>query len=113
MEKSFDLVAIGDCATDAFIRLKEAHVNCRVDNTSCEICMSFGDKIPYEFSVVVPGVGNSANAAVSGARLGLSTALVSDIGGDQYGTEVLAALKGNRVASDFVRVHKNLKSNYH
>ena len=113
MQKSFDLVAIGDTATDAFIRLKEAHINCRVDTARCEICMSFGDKIPYEFSVIVPGVGNSANAAVSGARLGLSTALVSDIGDDYYGKEVLSSLSKNRVATDFVRIHKNKPTNYH
>ena len=113
MSKSFDLIAIGDTATDAFIRLKEARVNCRIDTKRCEICMSFGDKIPYEFSVVVAGVGNSANAAVSGARLGLSTALVSDIGEDHYGKEVLASLSQNRVATDFIRSHKNKPTNYH
>ena len=113
MSKSFDLVTIGDTATDVFIRLEEAHVNCRVDTARCEICMSFGDKIPYESATVVAGVGNSANAAVSGARLGLSTALVSDIGNDMYGKEVLASLSENRVATDFVRTHEGRATNYH
>ncbi|MCE9644343.1 carbohydrate kinase family protein [Candidatus Parcubacteria bacterium] len=113
MSKPFDLVAIGDTATDAFIRLKEAHVNCRIDTKACEICMSFGDKIPYESATIIAGVGNSANAAVSGARLGLSTALVSDIGNDLYGKEVLASLSGNRVATDFVRTHEKKTTNYH
>lgn len=113
MSKSFDLVTIGDTATDAFIRLKEARVNCWIDNDRCQLCMNFGDKVPYESVTVVAGVGNSANAAVSGARLGLSTALVSDIGKDRYGEEIIASLRENRVGTDFVRAHAGAKSNYH
>ena len=44
----------------------------------------FGDKVPYESVNVIPAVGNSPNAAVaSTARLGLSTALMTNMGDDQ------------------------------
>ena len=59
-----DFVAIGDIATDAFIRLKDANVHCDINIEKCELGVSFGDKIPYEFVEVVPAVGNAANAAV-------------------------------------------------
>ena len=64
-----DFVAIGDTTVDEFIRLKEARVNCDINNQDCTISMKWGDKIPYDFSVLVPGVGNAANAAGAAARL--------------------------------------------
>ena len=70
-KKKIDFLAIGDITTDAFIRLKDAEVHCSVNNEKCELCVSFGDKVPYEFVEVVRAVGNSANAAVSASRLGL------------------------------------------
>ena len=65
MEKSLDFVAIGDITTDAFIRLENAEVHCDINKEKCQICLSFKDKVPYEFVKIVPAVGNSANAAVS------------------------------------------------
>lgn len=113
MQEKIDFVAIGDTVTDAFIRLKDASVHCDVNKESCEICMRFGDKIPYEEVYVIPAVGNSANAAVSAARLGLKTAFVADIGDDYYGKECLDALKSEKIDSEFVRVHAGQKTNYH
>lgn len=108
-----DLVAIGDITTDAFIKLKEASVNCDIDRARCTITMAFGDKIPYELVEVVRAVGNSANASVSASRLGLSSALVSDIGDDENGRECLESLKKDKVAVDFINIHKGEKTNYH
>lgn len=113
MSKPFDLLTVGDCAIDAFIRLKEARVHCRLDQERCEICMNFGDKIPYEFAEEVAGVGNSANAAVCAARLGLSAALLSDTGKDTNGERVISSLSGNRVHTGFIRSHPGKFTNYH
>ena len=111
--KSIDMVAIGDITTDAFIRLKEAQVHCKLNTNDCEICMKFGDKIPFEYVKVVKAVGNAANAAVSGARLGLCSALISNVGGDQNGKECLVELQNNKVITSFVKVHKDKPTNYH
>ncbi len=109
----FDFVAIGDIVTDAFIRLKNAELHCDINHEHCEICLDFGAKIPYESVTVVPAVGNSPNAAVAAARLGLKTALVTDLGADHYGDEAIATLKQNSVETDFVRRHEGQKTNYH
>ncbi|MBI2624412.1 carbohydrate kinase family protein [Candidatus Parcubacteria bacterium] len=113
MAERYDFLAIGDVVTDAFIRLKEASVHCTINREKCEICMAFTDKIPYESVTIVPAVGNSPNAAVSASRLGLKSALVSDVGGDYFGTECLEALKVESVSAEFVRVHQDHKTNYH
>jgi sugar/nucleoside kinase (ribokinase family) len=113
MDNFYDFIAIGDTVTDAFIRLKDAAVTCDINREKCMICLRFKDKIPYESVTVVPAVGNSANASVSAARLGLKSALVSNIGDDYFGKECLDALIKEKVATEFVKIHKDQKTNYH
>ena len=113
MKSEYDFIAIGDTVTDAFIRLREAEVHCDINKEQCTICMRFADKIPYESVTVVPAVGNSANAAVSAARLGLHSALVSNIGDDYFGKECLEALAGEHVGTEFVKTNAGMKTNYH
>lgn len=108
-----DFIAIGDVTTDAFIKLKDAKVSCDVNHENCIISMRFGDKIPYEEVKVVPAVGNSANAAVSAARLGLKSAFVSHVGDDYPGEEALGVLKKEGVATKFIKINKGMRTNYH
>lgn len=112
-KKQYDLIAIGDTVVDAFIKLKDAHINCKINSSDCEICMKFGDKIPFEFAEVCYGVGNSANAAVSTSRLGLKTAIITNIGADNDGQKVLENFKKEKVATEFIKKHSGIKTNYH
>lgn len=109
----YDFVAIGDITTDAFIRLKDASLNCDINHEHCKICLSFGDKVPYESVTVIPAVGNSPNVAVSAARLGLKSALVTSIGDDVSGRECLAALANEGVGTEYISINNGLKTNYH
>ncbi len=108
-----DFIAIGDTATDEFIKLKEARVNCDVDDQNCTISMKWGDKIPFEFSVLIPGVGNAANAAVAAARLGLSSGFVSNVGNDRFGEETLKTFKREGVDTKYIAVNDGLPTNHH
>lgn len=108
-----DFLAIGDITTDAFIRLNEAHVMCGIDKANCQLCLKFADKVPFESVTVVKAVGNSANAAVAAARLGLRSALISDIGKDQNGKDCLAQLKKEGVGKAYVTAHRGMLTNYH
>lgn len=113
--KNLDFIAFGDMVIDAFIRLGDeshAHINQAVDGVR-EIALPFGDKIPFEFAKEVVAVGNSANAAVSAARLGLSTGLIVDIGDDENGKKCLRQLEKEGVSTEFVHTHKDKHTNYH
>ncbi|MBI2609927.1 carbohydrate kinase family protein [Candidatus Giovannonibacteria bacterium] len=112
MEK-YDFISIGDTVTDAFIKLKDTSAHLDIDKGTRELCMGFADKIPYEDVFVVPAVGNSANAAVAAARLGLKSALVSNVGGDYFGDECLEALRKENVGTNFVIKNTGRKTNYH
>ncbi len=109
----FNFVAIGDIVTDAFIKLKNADIHTDEAKHRKELCVSFGDKIPYEFVKVVSAVGNSANAAVATSRLGLKSALITNQGNDEVGLKNLEALRKEGVSTDFVVSHDGIVSNYH
>jgi sugar/nucleoside kinase (ribokinase family) len=111
--KPLDVLAIGDTTIDAFIRLKDARVHCSIDDEKCEICLRFADKVPYDSVTVVPAVGNSANAAVSCARLGLRSGLLAVVGNDQNGETCLLALKKENVDTRYMRTQKGIDTNYH
>lgn len=108
-----EFLAVGDIVTDAFIRLKDAKVHCRLDNEDCEICMRWGDKIPYDFHEIVPAVGNAANAAVAAARLGVSSALRAYVGKDAYGAQCLEVLQREGVEVAYMETAAGKATNYH
>lgn len=110
-----DFVGIGDTVVDAFIRLKpdQAHAVCKIDNSSCEICMPFGAKVPYDFVRVVHAVGNSANACVSASRLGLKSALITNLGKDEDGAKCLESLTKDGVGTGYIKQYPDIKTNYH
>ena len=112
MEK-IDFLAIGDIVIDAFIKLKQADIQGVPDTKDYKICVPFAEKVQYEDVFVIPAVGNAANAAVSAARLGLNTALVTNLGDDRDGEDCLTTLKKNNIKTDFVKINKGLKTNYH
>ena len=112
--KKIDFLAIGDIVIDAFIKLKDAHIHKGIDDSeSSELCVRFGDKVPYESVTVIPAVGNSPNAAVAAARLGLSSAVMTNIGNDLNGKDCLNSLKKDKVNTKYVQIEKNKKTNYH
>ncbi len=110
---ALDFLAVGDIVTEPFIRLKEARVHCNIDDEACEICMRWGDKIPYEKAILMAAVGNASNAAVSAARLGLSSALRAYVGDDRYGPECLEVLKKEGVDTQFMVTEAGKPTNYH
>lgn len=111
MEKPADFIAIGDTVIDAFIKLEMGHV--QESAKGAELCMPYGAKVPFESVTVIPAVGNSANAAVSAARLGVTSALVSFLGDDANGKECLATLEKEGVGIQFLTKEMGKPTNYH
>jgi sugar/nucleoside kinase (ribokinase family) len=107
-----DFLAIGDIVTEPFIRLKEAEVFTKEDG-SVRLSISWGDKIPYEFEIPLPAVGNAANASVSAARLGLSSGLNAYVGKDSLGDECLEVLKKEHVNTDYMVQEAGKETNHH
>jgi sugar/nucleoside kinase (ribokinase family) len=111
--KPVDFLAIGDPVVDEFIELQDASVHCDIDNENCTISMRWGDKIPFKSAVLIAGVGNSANAAVSAARLGLSSALLGIVGKDRYGEEIFEVYKNEGLDRDYLSMQEGVPTNHH
>ncbi len=114
-QTQYDFVAIGDIVVDAFIELDRdsADVSTDMDTGRLTLHMPFGQKLPYKDVDVVYAVGNSPNAAVSAHRLGLRSALVSNLGHDRNGDDCLTQLRKEGVDTDFVKIHEGKMTNYH
>ena len=113
METKLDFLAIGDVATNSFIRLKDATVNCDIRHEHCQICLDFGEKVPYDFVERIAAAGNGPNAAVAAARLGLNVAVVGDIGDDEGGQACIDTFKKEGVSSNFITKHQSKPTNHH
>lgn len=110
-----DFLAIGDIVVDTFIKLKdgEAEVTCDERGENCRLSMRFPDKIPFESATPVPAVGNSPNAAVAAARLGVSSALISWIGNDKDGAACKEALEREGVSTAYLTAEDGKTTNSH
>jgi len=114
MDQPIDLMSVGDIVTDAFIKLldNEEKLEHQKDGSTW-LAIPFGTKIPFDHVEVIPAVGNASNAAVAFARLKLTSSFVTNVGGDQEGRDMIAALHKEKVDTRFVRVNPGNKSNYH
>ena len=112
-KKQIDFLAIGDIVVDAFIRIENAKVEKDKEKGIFNLCISFGNKIPYKSVEVVNAVGNSPNAAVSANRLGLNASLVTNMGSDRDGDACMEALQKEGVSTEFVNRHDDFVTNYH
>lgn len=110
-KEKIDFLAIGDIVVDEFIHLKDAEE--LMNHGTLELCVRFGDKVPYDSATLVPAVGNSPNASVAAARLGLTSALVTHIGDDKYGEDCLASLKNDKVITNYVEKETGKVTNHH
>ena len=108
-----DVLAIGDVVTDAFIKLLDDRAVTYDNDQGKWLAMPFATKIPFDHATIIEGVGNAANAAVSFARLGLRSGLVSNVGSDQHGRDMIAALHKSKVDARFVHINSGKISNYH
>jgi 2-dehydro-3-deoxygluconokinase len=107
----YDFVAFGDIVIDAFIKLKDAEE--MVHHGVRELCVRFGEKVPFESVTEVLSVGNGPNAAVAAHKLGLSVGLVVHIGDDVNGERCIEDLKSRGIDTSLISRDAGFKTNYH
>lgn len=108
------ILAIGDIFTDAFIKLNEDVARVETDEKGEKrISLPLGSKPPYDGVDIVQGVGPAPNAAVSTARLGVRTGLVSFLGDDQVGKDAITYLTTENVETAGLSVQEGMKTSYY
>ena len=111
--KKLDVLSVGDVVTDAFIKLDDDKAWSEERDGQKILSMPFATKIPFDHAEVIEAVGNASNAAVAFARLGLSSGLVSNVGEDAWGRDIINSLKSKKVDTRFVHINPDKVSNYH
>lgn len=108
----FDVIAIGDSTLDVFLQIHEATVACQLKKEQCLLCLEYAQKIPIEGVIKIPGAGNASNVAVASRRLGFKSAIVSIIGRDETGDQIMSGWKNNSVATNHVQRDAKHETNY-
>ncbi len=106
-----ELLTIGDVAMDVFLVPSESEAVCRLDSKDCLICFSYGEKIPVKSLEYSVG-GNAANNVVGCRRLGVRAGLVSTLGGDSVGNQIVEKLEQEGVDMTFVVQQPEARSNF-
>jgi sugar/nucleoside kinase (ribokinase family) len=91
-QKQLDVLSVGDVVTDAFVKLLDDQAKVEKTDKGPWLSMPFGTKVPFDHAEVIAAVGNAANASVAFAKLGLKSGLVANVGGDDWGREMIAGL---------------------
>lgn len=112
LKKRLDFVGIGDTVTDTFIELIDAWIENDNPQKTRELCMRFGDKIPYTNEVTIYGTGNANNATHAAMKLGLKTGVITNIGDDGAGDETLKHFSKNGISIKNVFTHQNKNTNH-
>lgn len=110
----FDLISIGDSVIDTFIPLLDAQIESVKFNEKIKLCLPFGSKVPVGESISMVA-GNAANNAVGSSRLGLKTAIytnVGNLGDEKYDDRIIKKLKEEKVDTRFVIENHDLPSNH-
>lgn len=111
MLKHFSVITIGDATLDTFLNIHEATVSCDINKKNCQLCFNYAEKIPINESAQSVG-GNAANVAVGLTKLGLSTAIVTELGDDSNGNTIQETLLRAKVDGQFIKKIKKSKSRY-
>lgn len=108
------VLAVGDIITDAFIKLSEDYAEAYTDDKGYKrLSFELGAKLPYDSVEIVQAVECSPNAAVSMSRLGLKASLMSWLGDDGPGNDMIEYLKAQNVGTGALAVEQGKKTNYH
>lgn len=91
MEKQYQAVAIGNVILDAFLRIHEPNRFVHIDQGKKTLCFRYGEKIHVGSCDFLLG-GNACNVGVGLGRLGIKTALLAEVGDDEFSQKITSGL---------------------
>mgnify|MGYP001562364938 FL=1 len=87
----FDVVTIGNAKIDIFLQVHDTNKHFRLDPNTGELCVKSGDKALIDQAYFLIG-GNAANVSVGIVRAGFRTAIVAEIGSDEFADKIIKIL---------------------
>lgn len=110
--KKYDIVTIGDCSEDIFIKPHNSLIQKSNKFTSGNaVSFELGEKINLDEVSYQIG-GSAGNTAVAFSRLGFQTSIISPIGFDGVADKIIATLTDEQVNTSHLDQRKDIKSNF-
>jgi len=109
----FKVITIGDATVDNFVVIDHdsANLQCDLKKEHCQLCFNYADKIPIQSTAESVG-GNAANVAVGVKKLGLQSAIVSEIGDDLNGAIINDSLKRAGVDVSLLKILRGSETRF-
>jgi ribokinase len=107
----FDVTVIGDTTLDTFLMIEDATISKDTGKKVSKLCFTYADKIPITHTTQSIG-GNAANVAMGSKKLGLKTAIISELGDDINGITIHTELSRAGIDTRFVKMLKNKETRY-
>lgn len=95
------VITIGNAVIDTFLTLSDSQADCSLDKEHNRLSVPYGKKILLDGCTFVLG-GNACNVAVGMSRLGLRSALLAEIGSDEFAQKIMNGLRKENVATDLL-----------
>ncbi len=105
-----DILTIGDSCIDMTMHISNANEVKMDGSDTPQICFIHGSKIPVEKFYTSIG-GNSVNVATGCNRMGLKTAIYTEIGDDQNGQKIIDELKDAGIDTSFCIKNQDSNTN--
>lgn len=107
----YDLITIGDIKLDTFIQIPSASVLCKYKEETCELCVSYGKKIPVE-EIESQIAGSAPNVAIGLARMGKRAGVISTMGDDATYRDTIDFLKNEAVGTKYIESVRGERSSF-
>src|SRR4030065_1897305 len=91
MTNSLDLLAIGDVCIDLYLKVEDKDATTDKHSVKPKICFYHGSKIPVK-SLKTNIAGNAVNIAVGATKLGMKSAIYTEMGDDEYADRIVREL---------------------
>ncbi len=107
----FDVITIGDATFDTFFIIDNDSPQCHLNKDKTQLCLNYADKISLT-SIGQSAGGNAANVAVGVKKLGLKTAIVTELGDDMNGLAIEKQLEHAGVDTGLIHTRKNHQTRF-
>jgi ribokinase len=101
MNKTYDVITVGNATVDIFLTVHDTNKHFRIDEQTKELCVKHGDKVLIDDAKFLLG-GNACNVAIGLKRLGLKTAIIAELGKDEFSEKIVNGLKKEGVGEELV-----------
>lgn len=109
--EQLDVLCVGNAMIDIFLAVLNGSKYCSVDHDSCKISFDAGAKILVNESHMHLG-GNAANVSVGIARFDFKSALLAELGTDEFATKIVNGLQSEKVHTDFIKQTSGAQSTF-